>query len=265
LALINAPRPPEFDSEGDEYDAKLLLLSVRNADKSLKPGDATYEQRVEMMTLMTKDAITRNGHTNNVAVGLIDEPTFVGKSDILRRFLLSARLPQLQVQHAAKVPEEVELTFLLGFDTLERLFSPRYYTPPQPSTISAEENMLKALHTFLSSSPSDGHSSRIVCGRRVESSYKSTPALPLGIEKVQGNITVADGQTLSYMGEFLHSSPKKIAIIDIEEKFRAYSSSEVRKLVGEGDVRWKAMVTPRIAEYIEREHLYKEAGGVASV
>jgi nicotinamide-nucleotide adenylyltransferase len=75
-------------SPASDYDAKLLLLSVRNADKLLQEGDATLSQRVEMMSLLA----TRIHHNNpssppNVAVGLVNEPTFIAKSSALRRFL----------------------------------------------------------------------------------------------------------------------------------------------------------------------------------
>ena len=109
LALANAPNPSSLASD---YDAKLLLLSVRNADKLLQEGDATFFQRVEMMSLLA----TRIHHKNhsslpNVAVGLVNEPTFVAKSSALRRFL-DVRLAEL-----APCPSHVisaEFTFLMG-------------------------------------------------------------------------------------------------------------------------------------------------------
>lgn len=47
-AVVTQERKPEYNE--DDYDARLLLLSVRNVDKTLKPGDATFVQRVEMMS-----------------------------------------------------------------------------------------------------------------------------------------------------------------------------------------------------------------------
>ena len=49
--------------------ARLLLLSVRNADKVPHPGDASPVQRVEMMVHLA--------HEVNAAVGLVDAPAFV--------------------------------------------------------------------------------------------------------------------------------------------------------------------------------------------
>ena len=109
LALANAPNPSPPPSD---YDAKLLLLSVRNADKLLQEGDATLSQRVEMMSRLATRI--RHGNINsppNVAVGLVNEPTFIAKSSTLHTFL---------DDHLAKLTSgpsptlSVQLTFLMG-------------------------------------------------------------------------------------------------------------------------------------------------------
>lgn len=63
--------------------ARLLLLSIRNSDKTLKPGDASPAQRLEMMVLLADEL----GGGGPVAVGTIDEPTFVGKSTVVLEHL----------------------------------------------------------------------------------------------------------------------------------------------------------------------------------
>ena len=162
----------------DDFDARLLLLSVRNADKQLKPGDATYEQRMEMMVLLAQDlarthsrdlhaaqstTLESTTHESNVAVAIIDEPTFVGKSSLLLDFLRK-RVSDLSVITSS--PE-----------------SPSLYSepePPHPSSPSSwvwtrssassrrattpEEAMKTALHRFLSPTEDD---SRIICTRRI--------------------------------------------------------------------------------------------------
>jgi nicotinamide-nucleotide adenylyltransferase len=109
LALANAPNPCPLASD---YDAKLLLLSVRNADKLLQEGDATLSQRVEMMSLLA----TRIHHNNpssppNVAVGLVNEPTFIAKSSVLHRFL-DGRFAELTSDPSYFI--STQLTFLMG-------------------------------------------------------------------------------------------------------------------------------------------------------
>jgi len=115
-------------------DARLLLLSVRNADKVPRPGDASPVQRVEMMV--------RLAHEVNAAVGLVDAPAFVHKAEILR----------------AALPAGVQLTFVQGIDTLERFLAPRYYGDGSITAMHA------ALRRFFAA---DGDNSRIICTRRV--------------------------------------------------------------------------------------------------
>ena len=109
LALANAPNPC---SPTSDYDAKLLLLSLRNADKILQEGDATLSQRVEMMSLLAT-RIHHNGPSSppNIAVGLVNEPTFVAKSSALHRFL-GDRLAELVPNPSH--PISTQLTFLMG-------------------------------------------------------------------------------------------------------------------------------------------------------
>lgn len=210
LALANSPRPKysNEDSNADEkYDAKLLLLSVKNVDKRLKPGDASYVQRLEMMGLLAQDVDTKTVPTSpelsvadglqnlaqdhNVAIAVIDEPTFVGKSKVLTEYLRN-RIASLTEQASGDSNSETssgahydssngrttqpQLTFIIGLDTLERLFSPRYYAPSNQSTEStmsdadpaaaAEQNMISSLTHMLSPPSAGGDDSLIVCARR---------------------------------------------------------------------------------------------------
>src|SRR6266852_4984577 len=115
-------------------DVRLLLLSVRNADKVPRPGDASPVQRVEMMVHLA--------HEVDAAVGLVDAPAFVHKAEILRSAL----------------PAGTQLTFVQGIDTLERFLAPRYYSDGSITAMHA------ALRRFFSH---DGDNSRIICARRV--------------------------------------------------------------------------------------------------
>jgi nicotinamide-nucleotide adenylyltransferase len=59
---------------------RLLLLSISNADKTPKAGDATLAQRLEMMVALADELAVGSG---SVGVGALNEPTFVGKSTLL--------------------------------------------------------------------------------------------------------------------------------------------------------------------------------------
>ena len=125
LALLPAAASPT--------EARLLLLSVRNADKTPRPGDASPVQRVEMMV--------RLAHEVNAAVGLLDAPAFVHKVELLRAALLPG----------------AQLTFIQGFDTFERFLTPRYYGDGSTMAMHA------ALQRFFAP---DGGDSRVICARR---------------------------------------------------------------------------------------------------
>ncbi|KAJ7592934.1 Nucleotidylyl transferase [Mycena floridula] len=195
-----------------EYEAKLLLLSVRNADKSLKPTDATYEQRSRMMVELVSDV-----KDDNVAVALIDEPGFVGKSRILQDFL-KARIREQDIHP--------RLVFLLGFDTLERLFAPRYYG-------DSKETMYSALLQFFSVDQS-----RVVCASRSGSS---------------------ETDVMTEIHEFLakQSLPSDcVSLIDIGEEASRMSSTAVRDSIAKGTDEWKAQVSANIERFVIHEKLY---------
>jgi nicotinamide-nucleotide adenylyltransferase len=224
LALADAPRPSIGGEVGGEYDAKIYLLSVRNADKTLKPTDASYIQRLEMMLLLAQDSKS----SAEVAIGIVDEPTFVGKASKLLAFL------QQRLSGLALAPPRPELTFLLGLDTLERLLAPRYYGA-SPSDPDAVTKMFASLHQFFSP---EHHNARVVCARRASSSSTEAATLKLG-------------------EHFL--SDERIVLIDIGEAEQSYSSTAVRDALRRRDDSWKALVSPGVREYISKAMLYTES------
>ncbi|KAF9448659.1 Nucleotidylyl transferase [Macrolepiota fuliginosa MF-IS2] len=249
LALVNAARPSyprDLNAEGRlddddnrDYDAHLLLLSVRNADKSLKPTDATYIQRLEMMHLLAQQVQPSSRTTEpNVAVGIINEPTFIGKSTRLLDFL-STHVQTLSQAYPESIPlsesERIrfELSFILGLDTLERLVSPRYY----PS----EAAMLTSLRRFFS--PSE-ENSLVVCARR----------------KSSGGDALGGKDKLALAREFIDA--RRVCMIDIGEDESTYSSTTVRTAIGgkglgeEGQKAWRRYVPSTVADYIVEQKLY---------
>ncbi|KAJ8490036.1 hypothetical protein ONZ45_g13345 [Pleurotus djamor] len=312
LALANSPRPSyqreilSATSDGfgglqTEYDAKLLLLSVRNADKALKRGDATFVQRLEMMSLLTEDVICRSSPLfgapgteingggsavaalaeppmcNNTAVAIIDEPTFVGKSAKLLTFVRN-RLAGLSTS-ALPEKQEIELTFLLGFDTLERLLSPRYYGSDGLNSSTA---MMTSLRNFLCPPP-NGDGSRVVCARRVPTTTSGLTSITArqaigsvatgeSVVTEAGNPTNEDDEdaTLVLAREFIDS--ERIALIDIGEREQTFSSSAVRDFLHTAsranneagpngwkakESLWRTLVSDRIADYVLQEGLYQ--------
>lgn len=274
LALANIPFSTAFQCTHTpqtpdccRFHAKLLLLSVRNADKSLKPGDPKYDQRLDMMTGLTQDIkddtppehdamsipTTNEGrkhHGSNTAVALIDEPTFVGKARILLEFfrenLSSFTSPSdsaIANERSSNDNEATfvsdsrtispELTFIVGIDTLERLFAPRYYL--------SEEDMHQRLSQFLSP---DGDNCRVICARR------ATPGLDsISEEEIERKVREA-------AKDFIDSN--RIALVDIAYDVRSLSSSETRAAILAAPPHWTTMVTPLIADYITKHDLYSQ-------
>lgn len=92
----------------------LLLLSVQNADKDAKP--ATFDKRVEMMCLMAR-MITNSKPKSSCSVGLTIFGKFVDKDKVVReRFFNHGKI-----------------VYLAGFDTITRIFDPKYYVPDTPA------------------------------------------------------------------------------------------------------------------------------------
>ncbi|KAI1797022.1 Nucleotidylyl transferase [Ganoderma leucocontextum] len=255
IALANTLPPPPQDAPPTQaphdFDARLLLLSVRNADKLLKPGDATYEQRMEMMVLLAQELAhprARNipsahpapsqpiAREPNVAVAIIDEPTFVGKSAVLLDFL-RRRISDFHQSPGVILPSPSDtlpspkLTFLMGTDTIVRLFAHRYYP--------TEHAMATSLRRFFSPDEND---SCVICVRRTSNGFSKA----------------AEEQAVIHIPEFIKGIPPtdRILFVDIGDEERTFSSSQVRDKLASREESWRSMVSPMIANYITKHGLY---------
>jgi len=181
-----------------------------------------------MMLLLAQDSVASSAEEHQVAIGIIDEPTFVGKASKLLAFM-DQRLSGLGF-----APPRPQLTFLQGLDTLERLLAPRYYGA-SPTDPDAESKMFAALHKFFAP---EYDNARVVCARRASSSS-------------------TESATLKLAERFL--SEQRIVLIDIGEAEQTYSSTAVRSALGRRDDQsWKALVSPGVREYITKEMLYAD-------
>lgn len=210
------------------FDSHIFLLSVKNADKVAGPGETSPETRLEMMVELVKELEERAGaNGGGIAVMSCREPTFVGKSTLLR-----TELAHVVDENSDGTPRPVRLSFALGWDTLIRLFNPKYYNPPSPP-------MSTALASFFTY---DGSS--VVCARR-------------------GDISPAEEK------EFLDSNGVRewraaIEMVSLSKEMGEVSSSLVRATVKgcEGDEalissRLDGLVVDRVARYIIANKLYQ--------
>ncbi len=150
--LTHTPNP--------ELDAVrlLLLLSVNNADKGVKP--AAFDKRLAMMWAFARDMqhtlrsaaelASVEGQDDSGAVsvdlGLATVPYFHDKSAALAE---SGFYNPEGDQNGAGETEQV---FLVGYDTLIRILNPKYYGPPDSAgqpTVLESTPMRKALDPFF--------------------------------------------------------------------------------------------------------------------
>jgi nicotinamide-nucleotide adenylyltransferase len=113
----------------------LLLLATQNADKPSQP--ALFEDRLVMMTLLAEDLRTYlrsrlaisgldNGNVPRIDIGVTKKPYFVDKA--------------AAIEESGVYTSSLEQVHLAGFDTLIRIFNPKYYPP---------EHTLRPLEPFL--------------------------------------------------------------------------------------------------------------------
>ncbi|WOO77681.1 Putative nicotinamide mononucleotide adenylyltransferase [Vanrija pseudolonga] len=197
------PSPGDVPNPGP-YTARLLLFSTRNADKS-PAGDTAHRVGLMQAQARAMAAATRLP----VSVGLISAPTFVDKSAAL-------------LQHAQHV------TFLVGTDTLLRIFDDKYY--PAPGGMSAALEKLFARCWF-------------VCALRDGYSREG---------RAQADALFARDDVAHYV------ALGKIRTLPPIPGAEAVSSTDVRSIVREGRGRdaLEELVVPEVAEYILANRLY---------
>lgn len=165
----------------DEKIPVLLLLSINNVDKKRVP--ASFQNRVRMMALMANHMEEEGIKVN---IGLTNKARFADKATFVRNMLCST------------------VIFLVGFDTIIRIFDPKYYEP---------ETVFEALSECMS------YSEFFCLTREIE-------GLPFG-SQVSFIDSIKSGE--------MHSIPswwaKKIHLVKNDEKMTSLSSSLVRKMV----------------------------------
>ncbi|CRG85382.1 hypothetical protein PISL3812_02462 [Talaromyces islandicus] len=96
----------------------LLLLATQNADKPSKP--AWFEDRLVMMTKFAQDLRThlqslQLSELPEIDIGVTKNPYFVDKA--------------AAIEESGRYAKDIEQVHLTGYDTLIRIFNPKYYPP----------------------------------------------------------------------------------------------------------------------------------------
>ncbi|GAA5844844.1 hypothetical protein JCM9279_000015 [Rhodotorula babjevae] len=213
-----------------DADAHLLALTIGHPDKG-RIDERVAAVRVEMMRAAALDLVRRaaseggNEALGNVAVAVTEAPTFTEKSRLLR-----GELDALVQAHTGRGDDEVRLTFPVGWDTVLRIFAPRYYQPPAPSLPSQMQSLL-----------GDDDSS-LVCARRGDVSHEDE----------------ADFLASDEVRKWAQQG--KVDVFDLPNEAQDVSSTRVRQAVQDG--RWDDVARDvpfeEVVEVIKREGLYRD-------
>ncbi len=251
LALLLSDPILTVDRKKKTYDGHLLLFSTQNADKGAgKPGDASLDQRIQMMTLMARDVEriqTSAGHPANVAVGLVDKPLIFAKSTLTWGLL---RQQQQQQGGTKESSPEPRLHWVVGFDTLYRVFQLKYY----PSLEEFNQQCRRFFET---------EGTTFVCARRDPSSY------PQISEGAEGDAKEQARKEEDKLLESENVAPwvKKgsVGMLDIDPDQAKLSSTKIRALLKDQSVgkeekkgRLKELVPPSLVEYLVEEGVYQD-------
>ncbi|OBS27715.1 hypothetical protein FPOA_01657 [Fusarium poae] len=213
LAHANMARTA-LKSEGQQR--LMLLLSVNNADKAPKP--ASFPIRLSMMEAMGRELLDE-GVEIDVAVTTM--PFFHDKAKAIAESGF----------YAAETREQPTQTFLAGFDTIVRIFNPKYYN----------EGIQNALRPFFEG-----------CKVRVTTRPDETWG---GVEEQRAWLTKERVEDVGGDGAWVD----RVEMVEGREGDEDVSSSRVRDVIKSGQGSLDGLVGDEIQGWIEREALYKES------
>lgn len=254
------------DPSPGPYTARLLMYAARNADKTPGIADATSEQRAEMMLAQANAMPPQAGP---VAVAIVAEPTFVAKAKALVRLLketgagagawsngngaghdtlheasptspASSSTPSTPSRRATASPHPHSssdpppaVTFLVGTDTLVRIFDGKYY--PLGGMDAALEELFSMAW--------------LVCARR-GSGGDSTDVTDT---RAQEDALLARADVARWVGR------GRIRLIRAPESVADVSSTRVRSALrmGAGAGALRGLCADPVAKYLLEQRLYR--------
>jgi nicotinamide-nucleotide adenylyltransferase len=216
----------EQDPRGAVPKRLLLLLATQNADKASKP--AAFEHRLVMMTLFAHDlqfhlrkanAISEDSEGTAIDIGVTKKPYFHDKATAISEsnIYLSS-------------PEQVHLT---GFDTIIRIFNPKYYQPEH--TLAPLEPFLNRHRIRVTYRPDDEWGGREEQDAYVEAFRRGDKEDIGGKKEWAERIDLVEGK-----------KPEK----------KAVSSTKARKAALQRSEELGELVTPSVKDWILSQGLY---------
>jgi nicotinamide-nucleotide adenylyltransferase len=259
---------PSTSEKRDQNFRVLFLLATVNADKKPKPAD--FEDRTVMMALAAEDLRLSFASASSsedledsetyapiIDIGITKLPYFVDKASSIESSNIYHHPDQ---EHG--VVEQVHLT---GFDTLLRIFTPKYYPDHNPP-LSALEPFLK-YHRVKATIrvDSDSPSENLKDAQKTQSS--SSPSGgdvedPLNFSTTTGQKNYLKGiknGSLEKEGMKKEWAEQVELVIDESGEAEGVSSTRVRNAVQDGN--WDAvtqLVGPNVGQWIKDKRLYLE-------
>ncbi|KAL6411377.1 cytidylyltransferase family protein [Ilyonectria robusta] len=224
-----------LEGGGGEGGRLVLLLSVNNADKAPKP--ASFPVRLGMMDAMGRELLEEmrarsgsEGHELEIDVAVTTMPFFHDKAQTITQSGFYTNPP------ATPPPTQ---TFLAGFDTLVRIFNPKYYGPSPPGATTSP--MQRALGPFFAGA-------RLRVTTRPDEQWGGADAQRAYVERLaQGGLEDVGGDG---------AWAARVDVVEGGAAEEDVSSSRVREVVqGGGDV--DGLVGGEVKAWIEGEKLYR--------
>lgn len=196
----------DSENKGGENENKtrsqinvLLLLSVRNTDKVNNP--ATFDKRCEMISFLKFELENEIKPQINCSIGLTIFGKFIDKNKIIKDKYCPKGL----------------IVYLVGFDTIVRVFDPKYYLPDPLSL---------ALGEFMSTSEFFCLTRKTACKNAKNGSYHYDEKEKLYFQQQNYSRDIINGK---YLPIIPTEWGGKIKVVTNDNKFSAISSSAIRK------------------------------------
>ncbi|EEP77056.1 conserved hypothetical protein [Uncinocarpus reesii 1704] len=208
----------------------LLLLATQNADKPSKP--ALFEDRLVMMNLFARDlqdALVSEASTTSTAdetvppidIGVTNLPYFIDKA--------------VAISSSRTYPADLEQVHLTGYDTLVRIFDPKYYPP---------DHTLQPLAPFLGQ-----HRLRVTL--RPDDEWG-------GRDEQRKFLVDLAGGTMEEIGGRREWAERIEIVEGRKEGDEVVSSTKARQEAGKGNVEaLRCLVTERVKDWVVGEGLYR--------
>jgi nicotinamide-nucleotide adenylyltransferase len=202
----------------------LLLLAINNADKAPKP--AAFPQRLAMMYIFALDLLsaTKTAETG-VDIAVTTEPYFHSKSSAIATCDF----------YTAAEGSQSEQVYLTGFDTLIRIFNPKYYPG---------DSMRTALDPFFSHS-------RLRVTMRTDAEWGDAAEQVAYLEELRGG-------KLEEVGGRKEWASGVEMVEGRQEGEEVISSTKVRDAVQSED--WESLrkyVSGGMTDWVQKQELYK--------